>query len=102
MLKARKDVHDLVENIEVHWYDSCRPRKVLSAKYRPVLIGSPRPKHGALWKDIIRDDSVVVKLPSLKRSRELPVRAQNLITSNSTVLHANADCQSTMANGNGA
>lgn len=74
VLKAINDVHDLVESLAVLWYDSCRSHKGLSAEYRPAFVGSPQSKHVPLWKDIITVDSVIVKFPSLKRSRALPIR----------------------------
>lgn len=102
MLKAIEDVHDLVEKLEVHCYDSYRLRKGLSAKYQPASVDGPRSEHGTPWKDIITIISAIVKFPSLKRSHELPVRVRSLIGRDSTVLHANTVCRSITKNENGA
>lgn len=102
LLKAMKRAHDLVQKLEVHLYDSYRPRIGRSAKYRPVLVGGPQSKQRAPWNDIILVDNLIVKFPLLQLSRELPGRVHSLISRDSTVLQANAGCQSTTGNENGA
>lgn len=102
MLNAIKDVHDIIEKLEEHWFDSYGPRKGLSAKHRPAFAGGLQSKHGTPWKDIIAVNSVIVKFPSLKRSPKLQVSVRNHISHDSTVLHANTASQSTTESRNGA